>query len=147
MEKGRIRIYEKNNPARGFECWLGGDSPNPSDGYGGWEVVPRPRRAGATQWNGRAPYQMDIQLVMDGFAPVQEVEIECRALEQMSLGLGGNEPPVVMIESEFVPHTDLPWVIGNLEWGAAIRRNTNGRRVRQEVTITLVQYIAADKVQ
>jgi hypothetical protein len=59
----------------------------------------------------------------------------------------GKEPPVIEIISNAVSHTDLDWVIANIEWGEAISGQFNGKRIRQEVTVTFLRYNPADKLQ
>jgi len=55
------------------------------------------------------------------------------------------EPPVVRISGP-VPHDDLTWVITGIEWGDVIR-NQSGLRVRQRLTLSLLRYSAADRIQ
>jgi hypothetical protein len=143
---GRITFRSETSPPMQFSAWLGEEGAKPTDGYGGWEVITRPRRVGLTQWNGRNPLQMDISILLDGFEAMEEVESDCKTLEQMAFP-HGKEPPTVRLFGDMVPFTDRPWVITGIAWGTAIRGTRDGKRVRQEATVTVLSYVAADKVQ
>lgn len=117
---------------------LGDGVPKPISGYGGWEVVDRPHRIGATQWKGRDPFRMDIPILFDGWAAGQSVDHEIHVLEMMA-GLGGSRPPIISISGD-VPRTDLDWVIESLDWGDVAISSNNGR-LRQDFTVHLLQYL------
>jgi hypothetical protein len=89
---------------------------------------------------------MSVPILIDGFSEREEVESDCFTLEQMALPWG-KEPPVIKIISNAVPHTDLDWVVANIEWGEAISGKFNGKRIRQEATVVFLRYNAADKLQ
>lgn len=146
-EVGRIK-FDCEALGISVTCWLGPDDPKPTTGYGGWVQVERPRKGSVTQWTGRSQYEMPIQIVIDGFHDTNEIEDECRRLELMALP-DKKEPPQIKIYSDSVPHAgpDLEWVINGIDWGNAIRRNFNGKRVRQEATVNLIRYASYDKVQ
>jgi hypothetical protein len=55
-------------------------------------------------------------------------------------------PPSLRIYGA-VPHTDIRWVIQNLEWGDSIRDIVTGRRMRQQVTVSLVEYYQPTELQ
>jgi hypothetical protein len=141
--------FKSRKPPMSFTCWLGDDGARPTGGYGGWDIIDRPRRIAITQWNGRQPLQMDVALLIDGFAANDNVETECRVLEKMAFsGDGpGEAPPVITIDGDFVPHTSLEWVISNISWGAMLRRRADGKRVRQEAVVSLIRNSTYDKVQ
>ena len=143
---GRVTFISKTTPKLTLNCWLGGEGSKVTAGYGGWTIVNRPRRTGVTHWNGRQPYEMSIAIVIDGFSDRDAIEAECFTLEQMALPWG-KQPPVIEIVSNSVPHTDLDWVITNIEWGNSIRGQFNGKRIRQEATVNLLRYNPADKLQ
>ncbi len=46
---------------------LGPEGARITAGYGEWEVVPRPRDVGITEWKGRRNYEMTIDLLFDGW--------------------------------------------------------------------------------
>ena len=134
------------SPNLSVRALLGADGARMTGGYGGWSVISRPRRLGLTQWDGRNPLEMAVQLVLDAHADDGSVEAQCSALERMALPPRSlAEPPVVRITGA-VPHSDLTWVVNEIAWGAVIRR-LDGNRTRQEVTLTLLRYVADDRLQ
>jgi hypothetical protein len=145
MARGEVTVRTARGPRLSVTALMGENGPTMIGGYGGWEVVDRPRRIGLTQWRGRSPYSMTLDLVLDGFKQGDEVEIDISRLERMALP-DVKEPPVVEVKGSAVPHDDLEWIIETLEFGTALRKN-NGRRVRQEVTITFLRYVRIDRIQ
>lgn len=118
-------------------------------GYGGWEIINRPRRQGVTHWGGRNPFQMNLALILDGHANFQRVETDCSRMERLALphpNPGGTPPVVTFAETKAIPHSDLEWVVENIEWGEAIRDN-QGNRTRQHVVLNLLRYVKVDIIQ
>lgn len=144
MKPGYVTITSQA-PNLTVTCLLGAEGAKVTGGYGGWVDVPRPRRLALTQWDGRSPFEMAVQLVLDAHADDGSVEAQCSALERMALPPRSlAEPPVVRIKGP-VPHDDLTWVVNGIDWGAAMR-NDAGNRSRQEVTLTLKRYVAEDRL-
>lgn len=145
MKPGYVTL-RSTAPNLTVTCLLGADGARVTGGYGGWVDVPRPRRLALTQWDGRSPFEMAVQLVLDAHADDGSVEAQCSALERMALPPRSlAEPPVITITGP-VPHDDLTWVVLGLDWGSAMR-NEDGNRSRQEVTVTLKRYVADDRLQ
>jgi hypothetical protein len=145
MAAGEVTFTTIGAPKLSVTCWLGADPPKVMGGYGGWEIVNRPRRTAVTQWRGREPIQMDVAIVLDGFKGDDSIEYDVIKLERMAQPYK-TEPPQVKLIGSAVPHSDLDWVITNIDWGDAIRRK-NGDRLRQEGTVSLVSHIDVDKVK
>jgi len=149
MAEGRI-TFKSKDPNMSFTCWLGNDGVKPTGGYGGWDIVPRPRRLSLVQWNGRDPLQMDIDIVIDGYAKSHQgdsVEKEVEILEKMAFSEDFDDPPVVKISGAAVPHTGLDYRITNIQFKEMIRRQTDGDRVRQEALVSVIRDVRADKIQ
>lgn len=132
---------------KSFICWLGNDGTKPTGGYGGWDIVNRPRRLSLTQWNGRDPISMEVHLLFDGYANNDPIEDDCKKLEDMAFNNGFDPPPIVNITGDTVQHQGLDWVITNITWGDKINRRLDGQRLRQEATVSIIRYVATDKVQ
>lgn len=146
MSDKRQVTINSTKPNLSVTAWMGADPPNVTAGYGGWEVVARPRKQGLTSWKGHAPYEMDLPILLDGYADGDSVEAKCSAIERMGRPPAvGQEPPRITIDG-FVPHSDLTWVVQRITWGDVIRA-TNGQRTRQLLTLSLLRYIAEDRVQ
>lgn len=116
-------------------------------GYGGWELIDRPRRVAVTMWQGRQPYQMTAAIIFDGFRENDDVEIAIANLERMALPFG-KEPPPVHVLGTAVPHggDQMKWIIQEIAWGDKIR-NSRGRRLRQHAVVTLSGFVEVDRIQ
>jgi hypothetical protein len=123
-----------------------------SKGYGGWNISTRPRATGLTFWQGAAPFEMSLQLVLDnfiqggivnqsgGFAP-STVDDDCFRLEQMALPPSRNDvPPIIDLNGAAVPRTTTRWILQDIQW-EDVERRSDGARIRQVVTLTLVQFV------
>ena len=143
---GRIRLWT-NDPPLEVTARLGEERPNVESGYGGWEEVARPRRRPLTSWQGLPALRMTIPILFNGWASDTSQEGEIAALEKMAGGrlahARGGEPPLVHIKAlgSAVPYQGRTWVITELAWGEALM-NQHGNRVRQHVTVSLLEYIA-----
>lgn len=129
---------------------LGDGQPVQTQGFGGWEEIERPRRKSITQWKGRQPWRIEIPIMFDRFDEGSEgesVEPDIRLLEQLAGGGINAEPPVCVFNSGgLVPHdythaTHLRWVLDDIQFGEAIRRRSDGNRVRAEMTVTVLEYV------
>lgn len=129
-----------------------------SDGYGGWDVIQRPRNVGVLNWAGYPPLALTIPVLFDGY-PRTSVEDDIEDLERLAgrgPGFGGTrQPPTLTLKtqdgfSKLIPHgADVNrWVIQTIDWGDSLRRGkqpdgSGGHRVRQEGTVTVLQYTQA----
>lgn len=142
-------VLSSANPAISVRLPLDATPPAVTGGYGGWEMVARPRRAALTQWKGREPFTATIAFVLGSLVgddpPSQEVSIS--RLERLALPNPnpGGEPPVVRARGT-MPHSDLEWVIQIIEWGDS-DRNRRGERIVQHGVVTLWRYTADDRIQ
>jgi LysM repeat protein len=142
-----------------------------TDGFGGWDVVDRPRRVSMTQWNGRKPFQITLPLIFDGWindaGGYESQESSIQQLIWMSLPrqkkttkgrtqTSYDDPTTVNIYGAipFSGITNNNWVISNLDFGdnaiwmmlATEGASVRPVRVRQDVTVTLLQYVDPDRV-
>ena len=135
---------------------------------GNWEEIPVPRDRPITEWTGRNALAMDIDLLYDGwlqhpirpepprafttrprmpiggnvrFSRMRGVWIEGMILSLEALATRQGEPtPTTVRVYGSVPKTEYRWVINNIEYGDAIRDRVTGRRMRQQVTVSLMEY-------
>lgn len=121
-------------------------APSPTGGFGGWTQVARPRRKALTQWDGVPPLEVAFSLILDGVAGDRSVEADCLALEQMAQPAAARTPPPVVRANGGIPHAELDWVISDLQWDPAPIYATSKKRIRQEVTVHLLEHVAADTV-
>lgn len=149
-----ITLYSTQPPLR-VTGLRGSVPPTPVGGYGGWTIIPRPRRRAMTRWSGINPFQMQLSILFDGF-PDTSVEQQCQILEQLAQPPAKRQQPPVVRVIGAVPHPELGYVIGDGQGGDGLSwdQDTNmvvyserlGCRVRAHCTITLLEYIADDRV-
>lgn len=125
---------------------------NVPSGYGGWVIVPRQRRIGLTQWNGKDPIRLVIPVLFDGVKRGLGQELGISHLSRMALPpIGGGEPPVITVSGVAVPSPGpSQWVIENLAWGTQKvewQTVSNGvtTRIRQDCVVNLLEYRGDDR--
>ena len=130
-------------------------------GFGKWEEVAVPRGVPITQWMGRSLLQMELALYLDGWTTQRSVEPEIRAIEELATPIGPRSPggvpvtpPSVRIVGA-VPFPsgggatvpgDISWVISSIDWGDAIRDPASGERLRQALTLHLLEYVEEQRI-
>jgi hypothetical protein len=147
---------------------LGPEGARVTDGYGNWNVTEVARSVGITEWTGRRNYEMSLDLLLDGWvsrlqrptlpqafvgrpplpAPGAReyrsvglwLEATCATVEALATTPRGMDTPPSLRIYGAVPHPEVRWVIQTLEWGDVIRDVITGRRLRQQVTLHLVEY-------
>lgn len=147
-----VMLTTATGPRRQVELHLIGQA-ELSGGVGGWEVVDRPKRRGVPEWAGVAPYQLVLPLLADGMdiRPGVDVSVEptLRQLEEMGSPIGvDRDPPVLRLSGPVsLPQSlgGLRWVLTDIAWGAEVR-DDDTRRIQAQVTVTLLQFVAATAV-
>lgn len=112
---------------------------------GGWNPVARPRRTALSEWQGQDPVTMAVPIMLDGLATDRSVEPECSILFGWLRVVNGPAQPQVLRVDGHVPLTGQLWVVSGLEWGETLRSGS-GYRIRQEVTVTLMEYVPSGVV-
>lgn len=133
------------NRRTGFQvkALLGEDSPKVT-GYGGWEEVERARRKSFPDWRRQSLLRQAIPLILEGFADNISQDRAVRGLENMALEQGNQRPPTVKLEGP-VAHTDLIWVIEDIDWGDQLK-NVDGQVIRQQLVLNVLEWEDADLV-
>jgi hypothetical protein len=130
------------DPAFALVTLLGEEAPQLSGGFGGWNVIGRPRDVGMTVWDGVEPYQLTLPLMLDAFADNRSQEGIIRRLTAVARGDRESPPGVLTVEG--LPSLSPPsrhWVIESMEFGDAIRRVSDMHRTRQQLTLALREYV------
>jgi LysM repeat protein len=118
------------DPSHFFQAAFDNEAPLPtSDSYGGWTVVPVPKRMGISEWGGRTPLGLEVSFYIDKTnvdpdrSPGENLEKHFNALEHMAgTGERDDEPPTVIFQSDgLCPHDytlnpHIQWVIETLTW-------------------------------
>ena len=160
---GAVRI-KPTKPAKPGIFFDLDDNETISGGAGGWESLERPRTSPATAWVATPARQLEVPLSLDGRDVLgpgldQVVEGMCRRLEPFDLiwieeplerwGLPLNktgEPAILRVDG--LPRVDgaKRWVIQDITWGAYLVDDA-GQRVYQQLTLVLLEYVAAELVK
>jgi hypothetical protein len=112
-------------------------------GHGGWSTQARPGRPDMTAWDGTPAVQWTIPMSFDGFDAGRSVERNIATLESWGLPDtdAGDEPPRLTITAlAGRGRATAKWVIQSIEYGEQIR-NDSGQRIRQDVTVTFLEYV------
>lgn len=133
--------------------------PKITGGYGGWTVIPRPKRVGLTQWTGSDPIRLQFGIIFNGWGTLGggdmrsegkaannvSVEPQCNALSKLALPdrPSRSRPPTVKVSSPGnLPFDEKVYVIETLVWGDnVIRDRDSGLRLRAGAAITLLEFI------
>ena len=142
----RVHIFALTRPAK-ITAQLAEAGARITGGFGKWEEVAVPRGQPFTQWAGRTLLSMDLELLLDGHREHRSVEPDVHAIEDMATppgprppgGAPVTPPPIRIVGA--VPHADATWVISSLDWGDTIRDLASGARLRQGVTLHLLEYV------
>ena len=124
---------------------LGPNGAQITQGYGNYAEITRPRNVSLLTWQGRAPFEMTLDLVFQGI-PVahgwgRSVEKQIVLLEDLATKQPGmTTPPSVRLFGP-VPHPELRWLITTIAWGDSWRRSLDGQRILQDATVTLHEYV------
>jgi LysM repeat protein len=138
---------------------LGNTFPRPTQGFAGWEVVDLPGGVGMTHWKGHDPISIDLELFFNDDDLTNSVEDAIATLEAMA-GRGikrkKDEPSVVKVDTgglmpfDWHQFPDTRWVINGLDYSTDPEQvivNPHGNRVRQTVTVTLLQHVDDQRLQ
>lgn len=119
---------------------LGADGGKLTAGYGAWSEVSIPRRPSITQWAGAPLFGMDLSLLLDGWGGQVSIERQIVTIDKLATRQPGMLTPPSLRIFGAVPRPQTRWVIAGVEWGEALRSIVTGERLRQEVTLHLMEY-------
>lgn len=119
-------------------------------GFGGWEVVDRPRRIGMVRFKGRDPLRQDIPVRFEGVREHIGQEVPIATLIRMSMIPAENQtPPLIDIDGP-VMREDLAWVIEDITFDNqnTIWEEIGGTpvRTRQDAVVHLLEYVDDDVI-
>ena len=141
-----VTIQSVNPPGTSVTFALLGDTtygPSSSGSSGGWQIVDRPRLVAATQWVDRAPYQLDLPLMIDSqslLGTTFNIENMCLTVEGWQDKAAGTQQPPVLSLTGPIPGTQRQWVVYTVSFGEAIRDPNAGFRVQQQLKLSLYEY-------
>ncbi len=116
-------------------------SPALMGGYGGWEVVERPKRKSITRWRGVGPWQQDLAILFDGFMDEIDQSTSIQDLIDMSQPRGNlTQPPKVTIDG-LAEGTNLTWVIQDIKFSSDRVIRDIGVIYRQPAIVSLIEFV------
>jgi hypothetical protein len=140
---GWVEISSTDPPTRVL-ARLGSDRPDITSGFGGWNEVARPRRSTITSWVGTPPLKLTLPILLDAWASQASIERHIAQLEHLGRPSSSDgDPPQIKLAASggAVPYQDRTWVIESMSFSDALM-NTSGNRVRQAMTLALVEYVS-----
>jgi len=136
-------------------------------GWAKWGLIERPQRVSMTVLQGYDPVTMDVPIRFDNVVPSagSDIEGDIQKLHWMAgrgklfsaaghVGAAGQgDSPIVNVysassdgkQTPMIPPDaqDIDWVITGLDFDRNPLRDHGGKRVRQDVTVTLTQHISS----
>ena len=139
MTLHRVTIRAKGTTRAVVGDLVGDDGPG--GGIGGWEGEQAgKKKRPVTRYGGRLARTQQITVMFDGVDTGTVVESKVRQLESWAAGRKGKQPPRLSVTGRLLRSPNgVAWVITALEYGEQIRR-ADGRRLRQQVTVSLVEW-------
>jgi hypothetical protein len=139
------------------------------EGYGNWETIPIPRGKPITEWTGIRPYTISLDLLYTGWygdpviprqqnafigypnvpwggvgrfsgGPGEWIEWHLDGLQRLATRQPTAGSPYSVRTWGAIHYPASRWVIQSLEWGDQIRDKNTGRRLRQQVTVQMIEY-------
>lgn len=139
---GEVRIFSTDPPLE-LLALLGDGPVQPTGGAGGYATIERPRKPPVTNWQGSPAKTMSLPLIIDGYKEDRSVENECVIVERWGKVLPGDaRTPIVQLDGK-LNGTGIEWVVDGIDWGQEERDPLTGYRIRQVVTLDLIQFIDA----
>lgn len=138
-------IVSQGVPGGATNVEMGKDPPRFRPGGADWSEVPRPRRQAISEFAGQKLAGLILPLMPDQY-PDGDVEPTIQLLEAWMTAPGGAaEPPPLQIIGP-VPHPEIQWVLTDIDDSGLVERRSDGRRCRQELSLSFLQYLASDFV-
>lgn len=136
-------VITSRAPAMRVQALLDPESPPKLVLSPGWQENARPRKVGFAEWIGRGVPRLALGILLEGWVGDEDQEPAIRTLQRLtepspqSLG----QPPVVRVAGTGVPCSpQTEWVLEGIEFADLVARRADGRRVRQAVALTLMQF-------
>lgn len=153
----QVTITQRDTPHHSVEATLYDRPPTPTEGGGGWEEVPLPKRGAVLIWRGRGLMKLSFSVVFDAFADESSViDGAYTTLLRFWRPEGGNtkhdyatdEPSVLKLNAkgDVIPYRNLAWVISSLEWGEG-QGDEDGQRTQQVLVLTFTEYRADERLK
>lgn len=136
-------IISSARPALRVAAVLDEDPPKLTVGPG-WQETARPRQVAFAEWTGTALRRMALPLVLEGWPEDDQEPFIANLLRWCEASpQSGGQPPQVKVAGDGVPCApEDVWVVETLEFGDVVARRADGHRVRQSLTLGLMEFEA-----
>lgn len=124
---------------------LGPTQPEVSDGRGGWEEVPRPRRPAVVQWMGPTAMKASVELFLDAWKTGGTITAQLAVVDALAPPRGTTEGPVLYVIGSPIVSSTIPWVAQKVSFYDWLERH-DGQPARVTVTFELIEHRVADVV-
>lgn len=125
---------------------LGDDPPRYSGGNARWTAIERPRRKSITQFGGEDPWTCVLKVMFNAW-PRGDVEPLVKLLEdRMHRPDARVEPDLLSLRGPAMAHADLVWVLTEIDDSGMAERRSDGRRCRQELSLTFMEYVSPELI-
>jgi len=125
---------------------LGSDAPRYSGGSAKWDIVDRPRRKGLTQFTGEEPWTCVLKIMFNQW-PDGDIEPLVKIVEdRMHRPEDRVEPDLLRLTGPAMAHSDLVWVLTNVDDSGMVERRSDGHRCRQELSLTFLEYVSPELI-
>ncbi len=121
---------------------LGPDVPTPSGGTANWEQIKRPRRRALTDFEGEDPLRLKFDLWLNEW-PDGDVEPLIRRVMAWAARTDLPYQPTTLKLAGPLPYVDLTYVLETVEHTDKVAFRDDGRRCRQQLKLTLLEYVPA----
>lgn len=110
----------------------------------GWQSVARPTRRAFTEWSGSdTGMELTVPFLLDGFLTNTSVESELNQIETLMFPTFIGPPPICRVMGQY-SQSQWSWVLTGIDYGEVERRFSDGARIRQYLTLTFLEWVAAD---
>lgn len=135
------------NGDKSITVLVSASSPNWTGGFGGWDIVERPKRKSVTRWKGQDPRTLDLPILFDGLVNDEDQEDDIAKLIDMSQPDSAfNTPPPTVAIQGLTMGNSYSWVIQDISWDTegVIWDHRDGEgavRLRQGATVSLLEFV------
>lgn len=151
-QPGLLYITSHGPPLIINPALMGEESPQMNGGFATWEEITRRQKKSLTEWTGTTPYRMSIPIIFDGYSSNESIEANIAGIENLGRpegGRGEKQPPTfqVHIPGQVPRGKNINWVLEGIDWGPTVKRTSDGKRIRQTLTINVLEYVNPDTIE
>jgi hypothetical protein len=149
VQPGYVRLW-CDEPFLDATVRLAEDLPHLTTDEGPWDIVPRAQQVSMTIPKGMGPWRYSLPILLEHpegsmrrviYAGQEDL---ITAINRVWRGYQAKPPGILLIEGIPGIIDETEWVIDTIEEGDYIRRNWDMHRIRQQLTLNLIEFIPPD---